>query len=89
MAINFKVINDVTPDESLFWKIEPNLSITLQEGKPYINHIKASLFNNQFLKTSMTIKLIKRRMKKEVLNPLYPLIYCNLVFVRQDKLPRC
>ncbi len=35
MAKIIKVINDLNPDEALFWEIESNASITLQEGKPF------------------------------------------------------
>ena len=51
-------------------------SITLQEGKPFSNHTKASLFNTQFLKTTITIKLIKRRMNKRSFGSSIPM---NLV----------
>ena len=64
MAKIVKEINDLNPDEALFWKIESNASITLQEGKPFSNQTKASLFNTQFLKTTITIKFIKRSMNK-------------------------
>ncbi len=58
------VINDLIPDEALFWKIESNALTTSQEGKPFNNHTKASLFSTQFLKTTITIKLIQKRMNK-------------------------
>ena len=64
MAKIVKVINGLKTDEAIFRKIESYASITLQEGKPFSNHKKASLFNTQFLKTTITIKLIKRRMRK-------------------------
>ena len=64
MAKIVKVINGLKPDEAIFRKIESNASITLQEGKPMNNYVKASLFNTQFLKTSINIKLIKSRIKK-------------------------
>ena len=38
------VINRLKTDEAIFRKIESNASITLQEGKPFKNHTKASLF---------------------------------------------
>ena len=72
MAEIVKVISDLKPNEAISWKIESNASITLQEGKPFSNHTKASLFNTQFRKTTITIKLIKRNMKKEILDPLFP-----------------
>ncbi len=37
MAKIIKVINDLSPDEALFWTIESNASITLQKGKPLAN----------------------------------------------------
>ena len=72
MAKIVKVINDLNPEKEIFWKIESNASLTLQEGKPFSNHTKASLFNTQFLKTTITIKLIKRTWTNEVLYPLSP-----------------
>ena len=64
MAKIVKVINGLKPNEAIFRKIESNASITLQEGKPFSNHTKASLFNTQFLKTTITIKFIKKRINK-------------------------
>ena len=55
MAKIVKVNNGLKPDEAIFGKIESNASITLQEGKPLSNHTKASLFNTQFLKTTIRI----------------------------------
>ena len=64
MAKIVKVIKGLKPDEAIFRKIESNASITLQEGKPFSTHTKASLFKTQFRKTTITIKLIKRSMNK-------------------------
>ena len=72
MAKIVKVINGLKQDEAIFRKIESNASVTLQEGKPFSSHRKASLFNTQFLKTTITIKLIKRAWTNEVLDPLSP-----------------
>ena len=66
MAKIVKVIIGLKPDEAIFRKIESNASITLQEGKPYSKHTKASLFNTQFLKNIITVKLIKSSWTKEV-----------------------
>ena len=68
-----KVIKGLKPDEAIFRKIESNASITLQEGKPFSNHIKALLFNTQFLQTTITIKLIKRRMNKRSFGSSIPM----------------
>ena len=85
-----KVINDLNQDEEIFWKIESNAFITFQEGKPFSNHTKASLFNTQFLKTTITNKLIKRSMKKRSFGSSIPInIFCNLVFVRQGQIQKC
>ena len=73
MAKIVKVINGLKPDEAIFRKIESNASITLQEGKPFNNHTKASLFNTQFLKTTITIKLIKRSMNKRSFGSSIPI----------------
>ena len=40
MAKIDKETNDLNPDKAIFWKIESNASITLQEGKPFSNHTK-------------------------------------------------
>ena len=55
---------DLTTDETLFQRIDSNSSKTLQEGKPFSSQTKASLFRTQFLRITITIKLIKRRMNK-------------------------
>ncbi|WP_158466731.1 hypothetical protein [Prochlorococcus marinus] len=73
MAKIVKVINGLKPDEAIFRKIESNASITHQEGKPFSNHTKASLFNTQFLKTTITIKLIKRTMNKRSFGSSFPI----------------
>ena len=67
-----KVTNDLNPDKAIFWKIESNASITLQEGNPFSNHTKASLFRTQFLKTNIIIRLIKKEWANEILNQLSP-----------------
>ena len=68
-----KVINDLTADEALFKKIESYAPIKLQEGKPFSNHTKYLLFNTQFLKTTIPIKLIKRRMNKRSFGSSFPI----------------
>ena len=73
MAKIVKVINDLKPNKAIFLKIKSNASITLQEGKPYSNQTKASLFNTQFLKTTITIKLIKRSMNKRSFGSSIPI----------------
>ena len=73
MAKIVKVINDLNPEKAIFRKIESIVSLTLQEGKPFSNHTKASLFNTQFLKTTITIKLIKRSMNKRSFGSSIPI----------------
>ena len=72
MAKIVKVINGLKPDEAIFRRIESNASITLQEGKPFSNHTKASLFNTQFLKLLSLLNWSKEACIKEVLDPLSP-----------------
>ena len=73
MAKIVKVINDLNPEKAIFWKIESNASLTPQEGKPLSNHTKASLFNTQFLKTTITIKLNKGSKKKRSFGSSIPI----------------
>ena len=69
----FKVNNDLTADEALFCKIKSNIPIKHQEGKPFSNQTKASLLNTQVLKTTITIKLIKRKMNKRSFRSSIPI----------------
>ena len=85
MAKIVKVKNNLNSEEPLFWEIESNASITLQEGKPLSNQTNASLFNTQFLKTTITTNFSKEEWTKEVLDHISPWIYCNLVFAKQDQ----
>ena len=70
MAKIVKVINGLKPHEAIFRKIESNASITLQEGKPFSNHTKASLFNTQFEKLLSLLNCSKE--VKKILYPLSP-----------------
>ena len=72
MAKIVKVINDLNPDEAIFWKIESNTFILFQEGKPLSNHTKASLFNTQFRKLLSLLNWSKEAWTNEVLDPLSP-----------------
>ncbi len=73
MAKIVKVINDLNPDEAIFWKIESNAFITFQEGKLFSNDTKASLFNTQFLKNTITINWSKEAWTNEVFDTLSPI----------------